>query len=94
MQLISLSSTTIQVNWTTVPIFDRNGLITLYEILYEYNDTLDQLTRRVTNATGLSVLLTNLRPFVTYAISVRAYTGIGHGPYSIVGFERTEEDGK
>lgn len=96
VQLISLSSTTIQVSWAEVPIFNRNGLIILYEILYEPNDTLaiDQLARRTTNTTELFVLLTNLHPFVTYAILVRGYTSVGPGPYSDVNFERTQEDGK
>ena len=94
VQSISLSSTAIQVSWAEVPILDRNGLITLYEILYESNDTLESLARRTTNATGMFVILTDLHPFVTYAISVRAYTSEGHSPYSDVIFERTEEDGK
>lgn len=101
VQLKSLSSTTIEVNWTEVPTIDRNGLIILYEVQYEPNDTLndpddapDRLARRITNTTELSVLLTDLNPFVTYAVSVRAYTGVGYGPYSDVSFERTEEDGK
>ena len=94
VQLISLSSTTIQVSWAEVPIFNRNGLIVLYEILYEPNDILDQLARCTTNTTELFVLLTDLHPFVTYAILVRAYTSVGPGPYSDVSLERTTEDGK
>ena len=98
MQLKSLSSTTIEVTWAEVPTSDRNGLIILYEIQYEPlgepGGTPDRPARRTTNTTELSVLLTDLNPFMTYAISVRAYTGVGHGPYSDIMFERTEQDGK
>ena len=98
MQLRSLSSTTIEVTWAEVPTIDRNGLIILYEIQYEPLDepggTPGRPARYTTNTTELSVLLTALNPFVTYAISVRAYTGVGHGPYSDIIFETTEQDGK
>lgn len=98
MQLKSLSSTTIEVTWAEVPPSDRNGLIILYEIQYEPlgepGSTPGQPARRTTNTTELSVLLTDLNPFMTYTISVRAYTGVGHGPYSDVMFETTEQDGK
>lgn len=94
VKVMSLSSTSILVSWAELPIINRNGLIILYEILYEPCNTSDQFASYIRNTTGLSVILMGLRPFVTYAISVRAYTIAGHGPYSAVHLNRTQEDGK
>jgi hypothetical protein len=98
VQLQSSSSITIDVAWEEVPIIGRNGLVILYEVLFEPadspNDTFDRLESLTTNATELFVTLTGLRPFVNYAVSVRAYTSVGPGPFSEIILKRTEEDGK
>ena len=80
-----------------VPLIDQNGLITTYELLYEpivtFNDLMNikPITINVT-ATELSTLLINLQEFVSYCITVRAYTSIGPGPYSDGVLEMTLED--
>lgn len=77
-----LSSTEIQVNWTEVPERDRNGIITLYEVMYErFNMDMDLLEMNV-NTSSFSIILSDLVPGQAYNISVRAYTGVGPGPYS------------
>ena len=45
------------------------------------------------NTTNLSITLMDLEEYVEYNISVRAYTSVGPGPYT-VGINRTSEDGK
>ena len=90
---VSFSSTAINVTWEDVPPIDRNGMITTYEVLYDPLETFGQiLSRGIINATELFVLLDNLHPFVSYSISVRAYTRLGSGPYSDIVIETTLED--
>ena len=91
-----LSSTSINVTWEEVPPIDRNGIIIMYEVLYEplETETFGQLSSDTGNTTDLFILLEELHPFVNYSISVRAYTSVGNGPYSDVVVEATQEDCK
>ena len=91
---MSLSSTSINATWEEVPPIDRNGMITMYEVLYEPLETFGQLSGGIGNTTDLFILLDQLYPFVNYSISVRAYTTVGNGPYSTVVVEATQEDCK
>ena len=79
--------------WEEVPPIDRNGIISTYEVSYEPLETFGQLSSTdIINATNLSVILEGLHPFLSYNISVRAYTSVGSGPYSDVVAEITQED--
>ena len=79
----------ISVTWKEIPSIDENGIITTYEILYEDNMTSERI-----NTTNLSLIIVELKEFTHYNISVRAYTGVGPGPYSVPITNQTEEDGK
>lgn len=96
LQIITLSSTSIQVAWQEIPISDRNGVIIVYEALFEWYASFPfrQLGNGTVNVTGLSLELMDLQPFTFYSISVRAYTSVGHGPFSRFTLARTLEDGK
>ena len=92
----ALSSTEIQVTWDIVPPIDQNGVITMYEVLYEPLETFDgaiQTQMRSVSGSDVSVVLTGLQESVNYDISVRAYTSIGHGPYSVAITSMTLENG-
>ena len=91
---LSLSSTAIQVTWEEIPQIDRNGEIIIHEVLYESQGTFYPVTSSAENTTDFSLLLMDLDPFTEYAISVRAYTSAGPGPYSNITLETTLEDGK
>ena len=83
------------VSWDEVPAVDRNGLITVYEVLYEPLETFEGfITSDSINTTDMMLLLTDLQEFVAYSISVRAYTSEGPGPYSEEITEMTLENGK
>ena len=90
------SSTTIIVTWDSVPPIDQNGIVTMYEVLYEpletFGGAIEILTRNV-SVTDMSVLLMDLEEFVFYNISVRAYTSVGEGPYGDRITELTNSDG-
>ena len=90
-----LSSTEIQVNWIEVLEIDQNGIITEYEVMYEPLMNFDgQITTLTVNTTNLSITLMDLEEYVEYNISVRAYTSVGPGPYSVGIVRRTFQDGK
>ena len=91
------SPTSIAVVWEEVAPIDQNGVITMYEVLYTpletFSGAIGPLTTNV-SATEMSVLLMELQEFVNYNTSVRAYTSVGEGPYSVGVTEITSEAGK
>ena len=90
------SSTEITVTWEEVPAIDENGNITMYEVEYMPLETFDGqiATNSVTvDPTLLNTTLTGLEEYVDYNISVRAFTSVGPGPYSVSTVERTDQDG-
>ena len=89
-----LSSTEIRVSWTEVSEIDRNGIITMYEVMYEPLMTFGVLTPATVNTTNLTIIVDGLEEYVEYNISVRAYTSVGPGPYSEEITNRTFEDGE
>ena len=68
------------MSWSEVPEIDRNGIITMYEVMYVSNCIVGNVN--ISDSSILTVNLTNLDKFVTYNISVRAYTDVSPGPYS------------
>lgn len=96
MAALANSSTTIIVTWDIIPPIDQNGVITMYEVLYEPLETFGgaiQTQTRNVSGTEMSVVLMNLEEFVNYSISVRAYTSVGEGPYGDEIREKTNTDG-
>ena len=94
----AVSSTKIEISWEDLRAICQNGVITMYEILYEPLETFGgQITSDTVNTSNGSVLmmvLSDLEEYVEYIISVRAYTSTGPGPYSDPVTERTLEDGE
>ena len=76
---------------------DQNGIITMYEVMYQPLETFNgKISTQTMNVSGteMSVFLIKLQEFVNYTISVRAYTCVGAGPYSDEVTVLTLEDGK
>ena len=97
MNVISevLSPTSISTFWEEIPPIDRNGIITVYEVLYVPLESFDgAISANIINTTDLSYSLESLQEHVRYNISVRAYTRIGSGPYSVPIDNQTLEAGK
>ncbi len=81
--------------WENVLEIDQNGIITMYEVLYQPLETFDgNIITQTMNVTERSADLTDLEEFVDYNISVRAYTSEGAGPYSEEMTVMTPEDSK
>ena len=91
-----LSSTQILVMWNEVPEIHQNGLIIMFEILYEPLITFGILVagKNTTSYNSLSIILAGLQENLEYNISVRAYTVVGPGPYSVEITVVTDKDGK
>ena len=73
------------------------GITTTYEVRYEPLETFGGLIQtQMMNVSGseLSIMLIGLEEFVNYTISVRAYTSVGEGNYSVGMTAMTLEDGK
>ena len=78
-----------------VPPIDQNGIIIIYEVMYQPLETFNgNIATKTINLTNMSVLLADLQEFVNYNISVRAYTSVGAGPYSDEIIVMTPQDGK
>ena len=89
------SPITILVMWEEISVFDQNGVIIAYEVLYEPLDTFGGLIgTEAVNTSNTFITLSDLQEFVGYNISVRAYTNAGPGPYSDIITDMTPEDGK
>ena len=75
---------------------DQNGVIIMYEVLYQPQETFNGAIGESTvtiSAPEMSVVLMDLQEYVNYTISVRAYTSVGEGPYSEGIIDLTNEDG-
>ena len=95
--IINISSTEVLVIWDIVPPIDQNGIITMYEVMYQPLETFNgNISIQTINVSGteMSVFLIELQEFVNYTISVRAYTSVGAGPYSDEVTVLTLQDGK
>ena len=87
-----MSATEISVRWMDVPPLHENGIIEIYEVLYQPLQSYDMTQQRM-NTSDLSILLENLHEFANYSIQVRAYTNVGPGNYSDQEIDETEEAG-
>lgn len=93
------SATSVVVNWQEVPPIHQNGIITLYEVICEPLEVPDrdldlETLTMIQYTSNQSVYLSDLEGFVTYSISVRAFTAVGVGPYSVPQVTTTLEDGE
>ena len=74
----------MRIDWKQVNAIDRNGNITHYEVQFTQTKFNESMMRTaVTSGDVFSLVLTNLEEFVMYTVTVRAYTVVGAGPYSI-----------
>ena len=79
--------------WEMVVPIDQNGVISMYQVLYQPLETFGGAIGPLTvNVTELTADLTDLEEYVNYTFSVRAYTSAGEGPYSDGVVELTDED--
>ncbi|EDV19118.1 uncharacterized protein TRIADDRAFT_3903, partial [Trichoplax adhaerens] len=81
INVTTLTSTSIYISWQPMPLFERNGIITVYNISYHSLQRNHNGIIQVDGST-LSNVLSNLLPYTTYNVTVRASTSVGFGPTS------------
>ena len=88
-----LTSISIQVTWSEVPIREQRGTIINYEVEYKQGAFSSDILQLVNIAAPvLTTNLTLLHEYTDYLIRVRAYTSVGPGPYSDEILATTYED--
>ena len=80
MSATVLSYNVVMVTWEEVPEEDRNGVITVYEVLLLSPAGDADVVQ--TNTTYLTVNVTGLEGDILYHVTVSAYTAVGQGPPS------------
>ena len=94
---MAVSSTAIAVMWEDVSQSNQFSDTTMYEVMYtpleSIGGTVESNMIIVLEPTQ-SVVLTGLEEYVNYSISVRAYSCVGPGPYSVDLTILTNEDGE
>ena len=87
------SSTSIWVDWDTVPVADQNGIILTYTVTYmTFPGGIPMTT--VVSAPTTNVTLSNLEEYTNYSILVFASTVKGDGNASDAIIVPTDEDSK
>ena len=85
-----ISATSIKILWDSPLPSDSNGVITMYTVCF--GDQGQTCTETVVNASPtLEYIYTSLVPETTYVFQVRAHTGVGPGPYSVLQNQTTRE---
>ena len=87
------SSTSIRVDWDTVPVADQNGIILTYTVTYMAFPGGIPMTA-VVSAPTTHVTLSSLEEYTNYSILVFASTVKGDGNASDAIIVRTDEDSK
>ena len=84
------SSTSITVQWGSVPCIHQNGVITGYSVQYEVMESGNTQTIPVDGADTTQTTITGLTPSTTYSISVAGVNNQLIGVYSSAVNELTE----
>lgn len=87
--MISKTSNSLELNWQPPPSNERNGIIRLYSILLQEQETNQSLEF---TANSSNITIQSLHPFYVYTSKVRAET-ILPGPYSESVMVQLDEDG-
>ncbi|XP_028728862.1 phosphatidylinositol phosphatase PTPRQ [Peromyscus leucopus] len=75
VRVTDVSPSEVSLKWS--PPEKPNGIIIAYEVLYQNADTL-----LIKNTSTTTIILSDLKPYTLYNISVRSYTRLGHGNQS------------
>ena len=71
-------STTVRISWTSIPVASRNGVVRQYQIRLR---NIEDGNERMFTDSSSPLIISDLRPFYNYRVSVAAST-VALGPYS------------
>ena len=77
-----VTSSTISVQWGSMPCIHQNGDITGYSVQYEVMGSGNTQTIPVSGATTTQTIISGLNPSTTYSIEVAAVNSAGTGVYN------------
>lgn len=99
----SITSTSISIKWSPIPVSHVNGLLLGYRLKYAlalHGRTKKHISNQhreyilPVKRDRHSYVIGNLKKFTRYSVSIAGYTQQGVGPYSRDVEFRTAEDGK
>lgn len=93
IKAVPSSARTITIAWKRLPLRDRNGIITNYNITYYSSQWMHGNTIQADGA-AISSIIDQLIPFTTYNITITAATIAGLGPASSSAFATTLQSGR
>lgn len=77
------TNSSIRVSWKPVPVEERHGIITQYNVTVKDKTSSKEVLQNVTvSEASVTVVIDNLEMYVTYLIQVQAFTKEGAGPFS------------
>ncbi|XP_046851042.1 uncharacterized protein LOC124444464 [Xenia sp. Carnegie-2017] len=93
--LRTLSSRSIEINWTAPDVKDQNGILVLYEVI-AYEEMFHSKVKRITNSSlspNITVWKNNsLNPNINYIFHIKAGTIAGVGPPAVLHKHGNEEN--
>ena len=81
------------MQWEEVPEIDRNGDITTYEVRVDPAQ-FQNIRFETVPGSELVLVVDELEEFVEYSFTIRAYTIVGPGPFSVITTSTTDQAGK
>lgn len=93
--VFNTSSTSIKVNWKTIPRDYVHGVLFGFVVLYRavHNESEDMYREREVGPNRTSLELTGLWKYTKYGIRVLGFTRVGWGAISPEVVAQTDEDG-
>ena len=85
---VTVTSTTIEVSWSEIPLENQNGIIRYYIVNITETNTGSELQATTHDE---SIVFNSLHPYYTYSITIAART-TKVGPYSTPISVTTDED--
>ncbi|RDD37102.1 Protein sidekick-2, partial [Trichoplax sp. H2] len=77
----AISAAEINISWQPLPLFDRNGVIIMYQLYYNSTQWSDSGVVHI-NSSLTTAILNGLIPYTKYIISIKAATIAGFGTAS------------
>ena len=88
VNVTGVTSSTISVQWGSVPCIHQNGDLTGYSVQYEVMGSGNTQTKAASGGSTTETTLSSLTALTNYSIQVAAVTGSGTGVFSnpVIGF--------
>ena len=88
--VVSILPNSFSLTWEPPDIEHQNGIILEYTVT-TVNDNMTNITQL---STATNAVVSNLRPFTVYEVTVAAHTSVGRGPFSVGITVQTNETGE